>query len=98
MYPTGEPAKAIGIACPPASKMFAKAEAIGSVKLTLVLAAEAVGVIVKIPLTVTTLPTRIHWQTFAERAVVFATFVSVGVYVPDAMHWFVVPVTAPALL
>lgn len=58
-------------------------EGIGRDMPSVVNVARSVGVNVTPPDTVTTLPTLIYWQDIAVDAVIFAVFVSVGVYVPE---------------
>lgn len=83
---------------PAALDVAPKSDAIGSEIPTRAVTDAAVGSAPISPENVTTFPTRIHWQRLAEVESMFATLVSVGVQVPEAMYWVAVPVTAPALL
>ena len=70
----------------------------GIVTVTSVEVSAAVGSIVMFNPIITAFPTRAHVLKRPLLADVLETSATVGVYVPLQKYWFVVPVTAPALL
>ena len=79
------------------SDVAAKLEAMGKESPQTGVVAAAVGVRAILPETLTTLPTLVHLSHSQVPAGVLVISVAVGVYVPEAIYCWVVPVTVPVL-
>lgn len=70
----------------PASDTPDKVDAIGNENLTVVVVDATVASMFIMPLTVTTVPTRIYWAACGVDASTFELVDTLGVYVPDVIN------------